>query len=76
MSETSKGQDIVERLRDLAEIDPDYYHATLIQEAAAEIARLRAALLAIREQGYVCGLEADDWPVCDCEWALGGLVDV
>jgi len=42
-----------------------------INERDAEIARLRAVLLAIRERGYVLGLGAADWPVKDCEDALG-----
>jgi hypothetical protein len=43
------------------------------KEVAAEIERLRAALSAIREQGYVLGLEAGDWPVADCEKVLANV---
>jgi hypothetical protein len=42
----------------------------LRKEAATKLAELRTALEAIREQGYLLGLEAGDWPVSDAEAAL------
>ena len=36
----------------------------------AEVVRLRAALLAIRQQAYLLGMSAEDWPIVDIEAAI------
>lgn len=69
------------RLRALAEgatpagymYDDDYIsaaHPAAVLALLDEADRLREALHEIRDQGYVLGMGAADWPLTDCERAL------